>query len=238
MFKKAGIVKGTDGKPSSAPLKVEDLIASIERYYSPDQQLVAKQGNDEAFKAYLEANPQLVPSKHNAHAQPGEGAEGDQPEAASHVVDEVKVTEETAAAREKWLKQVLCEHLVYLRGVEVTYFEFKEIMLDVTINHLRYQLDPKSTGKVKPMLTRFLDEHFPGIAARVVFLGVFLRRLVHAWQERPAFQIHQVGGHHDELGREVDVEQLEGVDVVEILAGDALDGNGMDVHLVLFDEVE
>jgi hypothetical protein len=160
MFKKAGIVKGTDGKPANAPLKVEDLIASIERYFSPDQQLVAKQANEEAFKAYLDANPQLVPSKHVAQAQPGEGAEGDQPDAAAHEIDEAKVAEETAAAREKWLKQVLCEHLVYLRGVEVTYFEFKEIMLDVTINHLRYLLDPKSTGKVKPMLTRFLDEHF------------------------------------------------------------------------------
>lgn len=57
MFKKAGIVKGTDGKPSNALLKVEDLIASIERYFSADQQLVAKQGNEDAFKAYLEANP-------------------------------------------------------------------------------------------------------------------------------------------------------------------------------------
>ena len=83
-----------------------------------------------------------------------------------------------------------------------------------------------------------LDELADELPARIVFLGVLLRRLVHAWQERPAFQIHQVGGHHDELGSEVDVEQLEGVDVVEILAGDALDGNGMDVHLVLFDEVE
>ena len=36
MFKKAGIVKGTDGKPSNAVLKVEDLIASVERYYSPE----------------------------------------------------------------------------------------------------------------------------------------------------------------------------------------------------------
>jgi len=49
MFKKAGVIKGTDGKPSSAPLKVDDLLASVERYFSPDQTLVAKQGNEEAF---------------------------------------------------------------------------------------------------------------------------------------------------------------------------------------------
>jgi hypothetical protein len=75
-------------------------------------------------------------------------------------VDEFKVAEETAAAKEKWLKQVLCEHLVYLRGVEIVYFEFKEILLDIAINHLRYLLDPKNTGKVKPVLVRFLEDHF------------------------------------------------------------------------------
>ena len=159
MFKKAGVVKGTDGKPSSAPLRVEDLIASIEKYYSPDQQLVAKQANEEAFKAFLDANPQLVPSKHvKAEHQPVEGEE--QPEGQVPEIDEAKVAEETAAAREKWQKQVVCEHLVYLRGVEIVYFEFKEILLDLALNHLKYLLDPKNTGKVKPVLTRFLDEHF------------------------------------------------------------------------------
>ena len=63
MFKKAGIVKGTDGKPSSAPLKIEDLVASIEKYYSPDQHLASKQFNEDNFKSYLEANPHLLPSK-------------------------------------------------------------------------------------------------------------------------------------------------------------------------------
>ncbi len=76
MFKKAGIVRGTDGKPSSAPLRVEDLIASIEKYYSPDQQLVAKQANEDAFQGYLNANPHLVPSLHvKAEHQPVEGEE-------------------------------------------------------------------------------------------------------------------------------------------------------------------
>jgi hypothetical protein len=37
------------------------------------------------------------------------------------------------AARGKWQKQVFCEHLVFLRGVEIVYFEFKEILLDVAM---------------------------------------------------------------------------------------------------------
>ena len=63
-------------------------------------------------------------------------------------------------AKEKWHKQVLCEHLVYLRGVEIVYFEFREILLDLALNKLRTVLDPKNTGKVKPVLTKFLEEHF------------------------------------------------------------------------------
>ena len=93
----------------------------------------------------------------------------------------------------------------------------------------------ESGGVLEFLVFDELADEFP---ARIVLFGVLFGRLIDAWQQRPAFQIHQVGGHHDELGGEVDVEQLEGVDVVEILAGDALDGNGMDVHLVFFDEVE
>lgn len=47
-----------------------------------------------------------------------------------------------------------------MRGVEIVYFEFKEILLDVALNHLRPLLDPKNTGKVKPVLVRFLEDHF------------------------------------------------------------------------------
>ena len=72
----------------------------------------------------------------------------------------VELNEEVAIAKEKWHKQVLCEHLVYLRGVEIVYFEFREILLDLALNKLRNVLDPKNTGKVKPVLTKFLEEHF------------------------------------------------------------------------------
>lgn len=99
----------------------------------------------------------MVPSLHvKSEHQPGEGEEHSEPPA----IDEEKVAQETAAAREKWSKQVLCEHLVYLRGVEIVYFEFKEILLDIAVNHLRSVLDPKNLGKIKAMLVRFLEDHF------------------------------------------------------------------------------
>jgi hypothetical protein len=49
MFKKANIVKGSDGKPASAPLSIEELIASVEKYFSPEQRLENKLANQEAF---------------------------------------------------------------------------------------------------------------------------------------------------------------------------------------------
>ena len=41
-----------------------------------------------------------------------------------------------------------------------------------------------------------------------------------------------------ELAGEFDVQHLEGVDVLEILPRDALDRYFVNVHLILFDEVE
>lgn len=80
-----------------------------------------------------------------------------------------------------------------------------------------------------------LADEFP---ARIIVLDVFFGRLFVAREKGSGFQIHQIGSHDDELGSEVDVQELEGVDVIEILLGDFLDGDGVDIQLVLFDEVE
>jgi hypothetical protein len=36
MFKKAAIVRGSDGKPANAPLSIEDLISAVEKYFTPE----------------------------------------------------------------------------------------------------------------------------------------------------------------------------------------------------------
>jgi hypothetical protein len=63
MLKKAAIVRGSDGKPANAPLSVEELISAVEKYYSPEQRLANKLASQEAFQAYLDANPALTPNK-------------------------------------------------------------------------------------------------------------------------------------------------------------------------------
>ena len=83
-----------------------------------------------------------------------------------------------------------------------------------------------------------LDQLPDQVPSRVVFLGVGFRGLLGARQQCAAFQVHEIGRHDDKLGGQVDVEQFEGVDVIEILAGNALNGNGLDVHLILFDQVK
>ncbi len=80
-----------------------------------------------------------------------------------------------------------------------------------------------------------LANEFP---ARVVVFNIFLGRLFGAREKGSGFDVHQVGRHHNELGSEVDVEELESIDVIEVLLGDLLDRNGVDVQLVLFDQVE
>lgn len=50
----------------------------------------------------------------------------------------------------------MSQHLVFVRGVEIVFFEFKEILLDVALK-LRDVVDPK-TGKIKVVLTKFIEE--------------------------------------------------------------------------------
>lgn len=57
---------------------------------------------------------------------------------------------------EDWRKQVISEHLVYVKGTEIVFFEFIEIILDLA-NTFRQQVDP-STGKFKVILNKFIDD--------------------------------------------------------------------------------
>src|SRR5208337_1393669 len=50
--------------------------------------------------------------------------------------------------------------------------------------------------------------------------------------------VDEGGGHVDEFGGDVDILDFELVEVVEILAGDFGDLDVVDVHFLLFDEIE
>mmetsp|Transcript_95624 Transcript_95624/g.131501 ORF Transcript_95624/g.131501 Transcript_95624/m.131501 type:complete len:90 (+) Transcript_95624:2104-2373(+) len=46
--------------------------------------------------------------------------------------------------------------MINLKGAEIVFFEFKEILLELTIR-LRDEIDPK-TGRIRIILTKFFDD--------------------------------------------------------------------------------
>lgn len=150
-------MQGIDGKPAHGYLKLEEVLACVEKFYSPEQRLDSKLHSKELFEQFLAANPQMTPTRNT----PLEVAEGE--EIPHHVLEERRKheDEEMKAARQKWRKQLMCEHLVFLKGVELVYFEFREVLFDLAIHRLpRDLVDPKRTGKVKGVIIRFLEDCF------------------------------------------------------------------------------
>jgi hypothetical protein len=64
--------------------------------------------------------------------------------------------QQLAELKVRWHKDVASRHLMQARGVEVCYFEFKEVLLAFAVR-LRDAIDPK-TGKLKVVLSKFMDE--------------------------------------------------------------------------------
>jgi len=61
----------------------------------------------------------------------------------AEVADDPEIEEDTRQSRaeaerpklmEDWRKQVISEHLVYIKGTEIVFFEFIEIILDLANN--------------------------------------------------------------------------------------------------------
>jgi hypothetical protein len=78
------------------------------------------------------------------------------------------------------------------------------------------------------------DQLGPRVAgALLIRLLGFLPR-----QEHGRLDLHQRGGHDQEIARQIDVESLEDLDVLQVLVGDLGDGDIVDIHLFLADEIE
>ena len=97
-----------------------------------------------------------------AEAEEGEAPviEDDQiPEEEPEMEEEVRKEREeteTVTAYDQWRKDTISKHLIYIKGVELVFFEFKEIILALAVK-LREQIDPK-TGKLKVVLTKFIED--------------------------------------------------------------------------------
>lgn len=145
MFRRAKLLDNPTAE-EGCQFTVKDIIFAVERYYDPKGTLATKV-SDEKFEAYLEANPDLLkvnqePEQKSvkdeaedskSKADGGEEGEAEKTEA----IDEEALAEqlelEKAALRNSWEKDIVAEHLLYIKGVEIVYYEFKELLLDLSV---------------------------------------------------------------------------------------------------------
>ena len=90
------------------------------------------------------------------------------------------------------------------------------------------------------LLRRFLEflvfDQLPNqIPARIIFVRILFRRLLIDRQQAAAFQVNQVRGHDHEFAGDIDIQFLESLEIFEILPGDSLEGNVVNVDLVPLD---
>jgi hypothetical protein len=169
MFRRAKLIENQQADPA-CQFSVKDIICAVERYYDPKDTLASKISDDK-FQAYLDANPDLLKVNQEPEAKSvkeeeeskskADGAE--EGEAEREEVNEEALAEqleaEKAALRESWEKDIVAEHLLYVKGVEIVYYEFKELLLDLS-NILAKQTNTYIAGKPRSTLKKFLEENF------------------------------------------------------------------------------
>lgn len=63
---------------------------------------------------------------------------------------------ETAELQKWWVQQTLSEHVIYVKGSEIVFYEFKEILFELA-RKLKDKIDPK-TGKLSVVLKKFIED--------------------------------------------------------------------------------
>lgn len=182
MLRKANLL---DGKTTD--LQLEEVIFMIEKYYDPAATLKTKL-MQERFDEYIAANPMLLKANQEAAAKAereeqarkeaeqrkAEGEEGEQNEGGDEQAEKdgqaeeaEEVDEDAEKARAEaelkelqatWSKQVLSEHLVYIKGVELVYYEFKELLLEIAMR-LKDVVDVPA-AKPRSLVKKFFDDLF------------------------------------------------------------------------------
>lgn len=119
----------------------------------------------------MKANPELLkPSpdgsaKEQQEANEGEGedrgepADGNQDDGAPAIDKQrLRYEEKRRTLNSEWKRQLLCEHLIYVKGVELVMYEFREVLLELALR-LKDYVD-SAPGKLRSLVKKFLDELF------------------------------------------------------------------------------
>src|SRR6267154_1637402 len=80
-----------------------------------------------------------------------------------------------------------------------------------------------------------LPDQFP---ARIVLFRFLLGRLLIDRKQAAALDVKKVGRHDDEFAGHIDIQFLESLQVLEVLPGDALDRDVVDVELITLDQIK
>lgn len=148
---------------STTDLTLEEVINMVEKYYDPEMTLKEKL-EPYKFDDYLYENPHLVPEEKepSQREQPSEGGEpaeaNEEGGENNEEVPEKKKDDKMEKVRQQWKDEVISQHLVYIKGVEIIFYEFKELLLELAI---RLKDFVESTpGKLKSLIKSFLENLF------------------------------------------------------------------------------
>lgn len=169
-----------------AHVSTEEVVAIIERYYQPGSRLCDKLTDDKFTiyvkenPLLLPVNQEIKARKERMDARQAKIEEIErmkaevaamEEDAEKPVIDETvpdeepemeddvrreRLESETVTLQADWRQKVISEHLIFMKGVEIVFFEFKEIILALA-TRLREEIDPK-TGKMRLVLTKFIEE--------------------------------------------------------------------------------
>lgn len=150
---------------STTDLTLEEVINMIEKYYDPEMTLKEKL-EPYKFEDYLYENPHLVPQNRESSQkeQPSEGGEPAEPnneengENAEEDPEQKKKDEALEKVKQQWKDEVISQHLVYIKGVEIIFYEFKELLLELAIRLKEYV--ESTPGKLKSLIKSFLENLF------------------------------------------------------------------------------
>ena len=85
----------------------------------------------------------------------------------------------------------------------------------------------------------FVFDQLPDqIPARIVLVDVLLRRLLIDREQAAALQVNEVRRHDHELARNIDVQLLERLQILEVLLRDPLERDVVNIELVALDQVK
>jgi len=101
---------------------------------------------------------------------------------------------------------------------------------------LAFRLVFQEEGRILELLV--FDELPDQIPPRIVFFRIFVRRLLIDREQTSTFQVDEIGRHNDEFAGNLNVQFFERIDVFEVLTGQSLERDFINIDLVALDEIE